>query len=666
MNERFGGYEILEFLGKGTSATVHRARQISLNRIVALKIHSPAGEDCSDWEARIQREMSIVTELRHPNLVRILDCGAVEGRPYFAMELVEGGTLQELMQGNTAFPWPLALAIGSRLFLALAYLHSQNVLHRDIKPSNILISREGAVKVADFGLCRDLNSTVLTRSGILVGTLLYMAPELILGELHSPSTDIWAVGCVLYQLLTGRYHHQVESLPRLAEQLLSDCIVPPDRLIAGIPREVSQLVENILTMDTSLRPSNAAALGQQIDELLATCGGTSWEQVLVQENFTAAALAQMVSPSRLSHSTVRIRPPGAQQAPSPEVPRVVELAPSPSSGSGKRPVLLLIFLVLCVLVGVRLSGGGHEQSLRVIRVPPGERSSHLRPSASRIPLRPEALEAEGRVATLQVHSWHKAYLEAQTYLRGLARTRRLQADTLGTNMVFAFVKGLRETTMARQEDMQELEVRGHLDGMNSTRGPNAYLRELADLIDSVVELGDAVFLTPLPPSGLRAFEEAVGKLLEQCRFWNAPRDGERLRSKIDQWNSRFPEHWLGEMLKSRAARSNRAPVPERLHRLAALRLFERMMEADPVGCDPGVGLEYWYSYLQDLLTILDAARDQSIYQQMLGVERTAWESWRGAIPDLQRRHNAFSEECAAWLARADARAARGRAIPGKR
>jgi serine/threonine-protein kinase len=199
------GYEILGELGRGGMGVVYKARQIGLDRIVALKVVLHAGHAGSDARTRFQNEARAIARLQHSNIVAIHDIGDAGGAPYFSMEYCAGGSLSRRLAQGPMEPRQAAELVRT-LALAVQAAHDQQVIHRDLKPANILLTADGTPKVADFGLARRTDATGQTASGAILGTPSYMAPEQARGKTREvgPATDVYALGAILYECLTGK------------------------------------------------------------------------------------------------------------------------------------------------------------------------------------------------------------------------------------------------------------------------------------------------------------------------------------------------------------------------------------------------------------------------------------------------------------------------------
>jgi serine/threonine-protein kinase len=210
---RIPGYEVETVLGCGGMGVVYKARHLRLNRAVALKMLLAGAYAGRRERARFQREAEAVAGLRHPNIVQVYDVGDNEGRAYFTMEFVEGGSLAQKLAG-TPQPARQAAALVITLAEAVQIAHQGGIVHRDLKPANVLVTADGTPKITDFGLARRLQGeAVPTQSGVPLGTPSYMAPEQAAGQVRAigPATDVYALGAILYELLTGRPPFRAET-----------------------------------------------------------------------------------------------------------------------------------------------------------------------------------------------------------------------------------------------------------------------------------------------------------------------------------------------------------------------------------------------------------------------------------------------------------------------
>lgn len=262
------GYQILKELDRGGMGVVYLARQTVLERPVAIKVLGAGQFASSMARQRFRREAATVARLRHPNIVEIYDRGEVDGLPFFALEWIEGGSLKSRVAGN-----PLscreAATIVEKLAQAVHHAHQQGVIHRDLKPSNVLLSVHGIPKVADFGLAKLLEQEAdLTSSGDALGTPRYMAPEQISAGEVGPQTDVYALGAILYEVLTGRPAFSTESGPHLATQVLHEDPPPPSRHQAGVPRDLDAICQKCLEKASIARYATAGELADDLKRYL--------------------------------------------------------------------------------------------------------------------------------------------------------------------------------------------------------------------------------------------------------------------------------------------------------------------------------------------------------------------------------------------------------------
>jgi eukaryotic-like serine/threonine-protein kinase len=260
------GYEVQAMLGRGGMGVVYKARHLRLNRIVALKMLLTGAYAGPRERARFQREAEAVANLRHPSIVQVYDVGDHDGCPYFTMELLEGGSLAQSLAG-TPQPVQQAATLLITLAEAVQVAHQAGIVHRDLKPANLLLTAEGTPKVADFGLARHFDGgPALTASGARVGTPSYMAPEQVTGKAGAigPATDIYALGAMLYEMLTGRPPFRGETAADTERQVVRDEPVSPSRLNTKVPRDLETICLKCLSKEPQRRYASAAALADDL------------------------------------------------------------------------------------------------------------------------------------------------------------------------------------------------------------------------------------------------------------------------------------------------------------------------------------------------------------------------------------------------------------------
>jgi serine/threonine-protein kinase len=266
------GYDLLGELGRGGMGVVYRARQRGLGRLVALKMIRAAGLVDGEPLLRFRAEAEAVARLRHPNIVQIYEIGELAGRPYFSLELAEGGSLDAKLAG-TPQPARQAAALVEPLARAVHHAHEHGIVHRDLKPSNVLLTADGVPKLTDFGLARSLaepGAAARTHSGAVVGTPSYMAPEQAEGRPRAtgPASDVYALGAILYEALTGRPPFRGPTVLDTLEQVRSQEPVPPRHLQPGVPRDLETITLKCLQKDPGRRYASAAALADDLRRFL--------------------------------------------------------------------------------------------------------------------------------------------------------------------------------------------------------------------------------------------------------------------------------------------------------------------------------------------------------------------------------------------------------------
>ncbi len=262
MTER---YTVERKLGSGGMATVFLAHDTVLDRPVAVKVLATHLADDDQFRERFLREARLAAKFVHPNVVQVYDADEDERGPFIVMEYVEGHTLSEELRHRGRLPPAEAVGIGVQVCAALDAAHAAGLVHRDIKPQNILLRPDGRVKIADFGIARSLAATRHTEIGTVLGTAAYLAPEQARGEEVTPAADIYSLGVVLYELLTGRTPFEADTLPELLLKREHGELVPPRDLVPGIPLALERVVMRCLALHPEHRPSSAAALARELE-----------------------------------------------------------------------------------------------------------------------------------------------------------------------------------------------------------------------------------------------------------------------------------------------------------------------------------------------------------------------------------------------------------------
>ncbi|MEQ6901187.1 Stk1 family PASTA domain-containing Ser/Thr kinase [Nocardioides sp. YIM 152588] len=296
-----GRYRIGRRIARGGMASVYQALDLRLDRTVAVKImHTglgdPAAGDDEAFAARFVREARAAAGLSHPNVVAIYDQGQErDGTLFMAMELVPGHTLRDTVTTEAPMAPEKALALLEPVLAALAAAHRAGLIHRDVKPENVLIANDGRVKVADFGLAKAVSADTqhTATQGVLIGTVSYLAPELVVDGLADARADVYAAGVMLYELLTGVKPHTGESPIQVAYRHVHHDVPPPSERVPGLPAYVDALVTRATTRDRTLRPADATVLLHHLRRVQAALrDGLAEDPELVADLLPATRAAQ--------------------------------------------------------------------------------------------------------------------------------------------------------------------------------------------------------------------------------------------------------------------------------------------------------------------------------------------------------------------------------------
>ena len=260
------GYEILGILGRGGMGIVYKAIHLQLKRPVALKMILAGAHAASEGLARFRTEAEAVACLQHPNIVQIYEIGEQDGLPYLSLEFVDGGSLAQKLSG-TPFPPRQAAELVETLAGAIHQAHQRDIIHRDLKPANVLLTAEGTPKITDFGLAKKLDgASGKTASGAVMGTPSYMAPEQASGKIRAlgPTTDVYALGAILYESLTGRPPFKGATLVETLRQVVNEEPVSPQQLQSSIPRDLETICLKCLHKEPARRYADAAGLAEDL------------------------------------------------------------------------------------------------------------------------------------------------------------------------------------------------------------------------------------------------------------------------------------------------------------------------------------------------------------------------------------------------------------------
>ncbi len=266
--QSLGGYQLEEEIGHGSMGVVYRGKQIALGREVAIKVLPTALARDASYVARFIREAQIIAGLNHPNIVHIYDAGQQSKLLYFVMEYVQGPTLANLLYLDGSIPQHLVLEYGAQIADALdAAYKERNVIHRDIKPENLMLNRWGKIKVMDFGLARATGHQPITVAKTLVGSIYYASPEQIWGDTLDNRSDVYALGVVLYEMVTGQRPFTGRSMPELTQAIISGSPPAPTTLNEEISPELERVILTAMAKECQDRYEDAGLLARDLRAL---------------------------------------------------------------------------------------------------------------------------------------------------------------------------------------------------------------------------------------------------------------------------------------------------------------------------------------------------------------------------------------------------------------
>lgn len=271
-----GGYEVMALIGRGAMGAVYLARDVKLGRQVALKVLLGSLARNPESVKQFHLEAQAAAPLNHPGIVRIYSAGIESGTPYIAMEFVDGEPLDRFLQRKGHIDWDVALHIGGKIAQALDAAHKNRVIHSDIKPANIMLDKSGGIRLADFGIARIQSKDGSSSSGAgFLGTPQYMSPEQATNKNVGPSSDLYSLGVVLYQLISGQLPFHGESSMALIKSICTEEATRIDKLIPEVPDDVSRFVAYLMEKDPKSRPANAKVAVEMISRLLRQQGDVS-------------------------------------------------------------------------------------------------------------------------------------------------------------------------------------------------------------------------------------------------------------------------------------------------------------------------------------------------------------------------------------------------------
>ncbi len=343
-----GRYRLVELLGQGGMATIYRALDTQLGREVAVKLLRPEYLRDPDFSSRFRQEAQNAASLSHPNVVTVYDYGEDPSGPFIVMEYVDGEDLATILRRNGALPPTQAARIAAAVARALAASHARGIVHRDVKPGNVLIGRDGRVKVVDFGIARAIAEAQMTLPGTTLGSVHYFSPEQARGENATNESDIFALGIVLYEMLTGTRPWEGDSAAGVALARLTGPVPDPALVRGSIPPDLAAITRKALARLPADRFASAAAMAEALEASRAPSATASAAAAGAAGGVAAGGIAR-------SNPTVVAYPPDAYARPGDEPPvrpavnsarqRPAPIEPDEEEGTGTSPVVWLAGLI---------------------------------------------------------------------------------------------------------------------------------------------------------------------------------------------------------------------------------------------------------------------------------------------------------------------------------
>ena len=327
--QSLGGYQLEEEIGRGSMGMVYRGKQIALGREVAIKVLPRALAKDASYVARFIREAQIIAGLNHPNIVQIYDAGQQGGLLYFVMEYVQGPTIGSLLLIDGSLPLYLATEYTAQIADALDSAYKErNVIHRDIKPENLMLDRWGKIKIMDFGLARAPGQLKITLAKTLVGSIYYASPEQVWGQTLDNRNDIYALGVVLYEMVSGHRPFTGRTLPELTQAIVGGTLRPPSTYNPEISKELEQIILTAMARNRDERYENAGLMAQDLRSLNLRS---------IQDAATRDPKLSATSNQRVSHESIALRPPKRPQVQRPPYLDLEATQPPPGESRQHSP-----------------------------------------------------------------------------------------------------------------------------------------------------------------------------------------------------------------------------------------------------------------------------------------------------------------------------------------
>ncbi|NJN97435.1 MAG: serine/threonine protein kinase [Anaerolineales bacterium] len=320
VGKSLGKYRIVARLGRGGMAEVYKAFQPGLNRYVSIKVlHSHMVEE-ENFVARFEREALAIGKLRHPNIVQAFDFDREDDISFMAMEFIDGPTLKDELQARQEAGKPYSLKEIARVFIplcsAIDYAHARQMIHRDLKPANVMINQQGQIVLTDFGITRIIGGTQYTQTGALSGTPAYMSPEQGQGQHGDERSDIYSLGVMLYEMVTGAVPFDADTPFVVILKHISEPVPPPSKLVPDLPQSIEQIVLKAMSKEPADRYQRAGELAVALREATGLASG---EEYLPLPVIALRPQIKEIDPT-IEHFPVKEKPPTGPLPPGPDHP----------------------------------------------------------------------------------------------------------------------------------------------------------------------------------------------------------------------------------------------------------------------------------------------------------------------------------------------------------
>ena len=344
IGDRLGKWVIYKELGRGGMGRVFLAQEELTGKQAAIKVLAAELAQEVGFLNRFQREIETLAKLDHPNIVRFFESGYENGHYFYAMEYVEGLSLEQLLEKQSRFPWKDVLDVALQVAPALRHVHDHGVIHRDIKPSNLILNTAGQIKITDFGIAKVFATNHLTATGGIVGTAEFLSPEQAAGKVVGKRSDLYCLGCVLYKLLTGRTPFVGNSYVELLHKHRYGQFDRPRKFVPDIPEEIDEIVCQLLEKDPEKRPRDAQVLFKQLEGIAGRMERQGDRTSIDNRDITTKA-ENRTDKGGASHAL------GNGATPISGIIRGEPSTPEHGSAVGRffnRPSVLILILLLCI------------------------------------------------------------------------------------------------------------------------------------------------------------------------------------------------------------------------------------------------------------------------------------------------------------------------------